>query len=185
MLSRIYETGKDLVRVLFYSLSYPDVSDFTKFSIYIVLTVCEKFPDHLVGLIGHKIAHVIAAKGEVKLSEDLRLILELARLHRGKRENGFQHLSHFSEPTKSMIESWNRVALHAEMEHAVVEGMQLVDKEQFDSLIFGERIIDFNRFIKLNLDRIGRSWGSSRLSGMLTLHRTKPQGAAPSKSKLR
>jgi hypothetical protein len=75
MLSRRYKTGKDLVRVLFYSLSYPDVSDFTKFSIYIVLTVCEKFPDHLVGLIGHEIAHVIAAKGEVKLSEDLRLIL--------------------------------------------------------------------------------------------------------------
>jgi hypothetical protein len=27
-----------------------------------------------------------------------------------------------------MIESWNRVALHAEMEHAVVEGMQLVER---------------------------------------------------------
>ncbi len=62
MLSRKCKTGKESAGALFYSLSYPDVSEFTKFSIYIVVNVCEKFPDHLVGLIGQEIAHVIATK---------------------------------------------------------------------------------------------------------------------------
>jgi hypothetical protein len=53
-----------------------------------------------------------------------------------------------------MIETWNVVALQPETEHAIAQGIQLVDKEQFDRLIFGERIADFNRFIELNLDRI-------------------------------
>jgi hypothetical protein len=64
-----------------------------------------------------------------------------------------------------MIETWNEVALQPEMEHAVAEGIQLVDKEQFDRMIFGKRIADFNRFIELNLDRIRGSGSRSRLSG--------------------
>lgn len=156
MLSRKFKTGKDLARVLFYSLSYPDVSEFTKFSIYIVVSVCEKFPDHLVGLIGHEIAHVIAAKGEVKLNEeDLRLILRSwSDFIEAKEKTASVIYSYFSEPTKSMIKMWNEVALQPEMEHTVAEGIQLVDKEQFDMVVFGERIADFNRFIELNLDRI-------------------------------
>jgi hypothetical protein len=51
------------------------------------------------------------------------------------------------------------------MEHAMAEGMQLVDKEQFDRVIFGERIADFNWFIELNQDRIRESGRPSRLSG--------------------
>jgi hypothetical protein len=167
MLSRKYKTGKELARALFYSLSYPDVSEFTKFSIYIVVSVFEKFPDHLVGLIGHEIAHIIAAKGEVKLSEeDLRLILRSwPDFIEAKERTASSIYSYFSEPTKSMIETWNEVALQPEMEHAVAEGIQLVDKEQFDRVIFGERIADFNRFIQLNLDRISGSGSPSRLSG--------------------
>ncbi len=163
ILSRKYKTGKESARALFYSLSYPDVSEFTKFSIYIVVSVCEKFPDHLIGLIGHEIAHIIAAKGEVKLSEeDLRLIVRSwPDFIEAKERMASGIYSYFSEPTKSMIESWIELALHQETEHAVTEGMQLVDKEQFDKLIFGERIADFNRFIKLNLDRIRGSWGLS------------------------
>jgi hypothetical protein len=165
MLSRKYRTGKDLARALFYSLSYPDVSEFTKFSIYIVVSVCEKFPDHLVGLIGHEIAHIIAAKGEVKFSEeDLRLILRSwPDFIEAKERTASRIYSYFSEPTKSMIETWNEVALQPEMEHAVAEGMQLVDKEQFDRLVFGERIADFKWFIELNLDRIRGSGSPSRL----------------------
>jgi hypothetical protein len=167
MLSRKYKTGKELARALFYSLSYPDVSEFTKFSIYIVVSVFEKFPDHLVGLIGHEIAHIIAAKGEVKLSEeDLSLILRSwPDFIEAKERTASSIYSYFSEPTKSMIETWNEVALQPEMEHAVAEGIQLVDKEQFDRVIFGERIADFNRFIKFNLDRIRGSGSPSRLSG--------------------
>ena len=167
MLSRKYRTGKDLARALFYSLSYPDVSEFTKFSIYIVVSVFEKFPDHLVGLIGHEIAHIIAAKGEVKLSEeDLRLILRSwPDFIEAKERTASRIYSYFGEPTKSMIETWNEVPLQPEIQHAATQGIQLVDKEQFDRLIFGERIADFNRFIELNLDRIRGSGSRTRLSG--------------------
>jgi hypothetical protein len=163
MLSRRYKTGKELARALFYSLSYPDVLEFTKFSIYIVVSVFEKFPDHLVGLIGHEIAHVIAAKGEVRLSEeDLRLILRSwLDFIEAKERTASRIYSYFRKPTKSMIEMWNVVALQPETERAIAEGIQLVDKEQFDKLIFGERIADFNRFIKLNLDRIRGSGSPS------------------------
>ena len=167
MLSRKYKTGREVARALFYSLSYPGVSEFTKFSIYIVVSVFEKFPDHLVGLIGHEIAHVIAAKGEVKLSEeDLHLILRSwPDFIEAKERAASSIYSYFSEPTKSMIETWDEVTQQPEMEHAVAEGIELVDKEQFDRVVFGERFADFNRFIKLNLDRIRGSGSPSRLSG--------------------
>ena len=166
MLSRKYRTGKDLARALFYSLSYPDVSDFTKFSIYIVVSVYEKFSDHLVGVIGHEIAHIIAAKGEVKLTEEdlSRLLRSWPEFIEAKERTASRIYSYFGEPTKSMIETWNEVALRPEMEHAAAEGIQLVDKEQFDRIIFGKRIADFNRFIGLNLDRIRGSGSRSRLS---------------------
>jgi hypothetical protein len=54
----------------------------------------------------------------------------------------------FREPTKWMIKKWNEIALRAETEHAVAEGVQLINKEQFDRIIFGERIADFNRISK-------------------------------------
>jgi hypothetical protein len=167
MLSRKYKMGRELARALFYSLSYPDVSEFTKFSIYIVVSVFEKFPDHLVGLMGHEIAHIIAAKGEVKLSqEDLGLILRSwPEFIEAKERVASCIYSYFREPTKSMIKTWNEIAQEQETEHAMAEGMQLVDKEQFDRLVFRERIADFNRFIELNLDRIRASGGSFRLSG--------------------
>jgi hypothetical protein len=64
-----------------------------------------------------------------------------------------------------MIETWNEVTQQPEMEHAVAEGIQLVDKEQFDRIVFGERIADFNRFIKLKLDGMRGSGSPLRLSG--------------------
>ena len=165
MLSRKYRTGRELAQALFYSLSYPDISEFTNFSIYIVVSVFEKFPDHLVGLIGHEIAHIIAAEGEVKLSEeDLSRILKSWRdFIEAKERIASRMYSCFRQPTKSMIKKWNEVALRAETEHAVAEGVQLVNKEQFDRVIFGERIADFNRFIEANLERIRGSRSSSRV----------------------
>jgi hypothetical protein len=47
----------------------------------------------------------------------------------------------------------------------VAEGVQIVDQEQFDRLVFRERIADFNRFIKVNLDRIRGSGNSFRVNG--------------------
>jgi hypothetical protein len=166
MLSRKYKIGKELTRALFYSVSYPDVSEFTKFSIYIVVSVFEKFPDDLVGVMGHEIAHIIAAKGEVKLSQkDLVLILKSwPEFIEAKERMASRIYSYLMEPTRSMIETWNEIALRPETEHAVAEGVQLVDKEQFDRLVFGERIADFNRFIEVNLDRIRGSGISSRAS---------------------
>jgi hypothetical protein len=167
MLSRKYKTGRELARALFYGLSYPDVSDFTKFSIYIVVSVFEKFPDHLVGLIGHEIAHIIAAKGEVKFSkEDLsRLLRSWPEFIEDKERMASRVYPYFREPTRSMIEEWNQIALRSETERAVAQGMQLVDKEQFDRLLFGERIADFKWFIEVNLDRIRGIGSSSKVSG--------------------
>ena len=166
MLSRKYKTGRELARALFYSLSYPDVSDFTKFSIYMVVSVFEKFPDHLVGLIGHEIAHIIAAKGEVKLSEEdlSRLLRSWPEFIEDKQRMASRVYLYFREPTRSMIEGWNQIALQSETEHAVAQGMQLVDKKQFDRLVFGERIADFERFIEVNLDRIRGTGSSSKVS---------------------
>ena len=156
MLSRKYKTGRESAKALFYSLSYPDASDFTKFSIYIVLSVLEKFPDHLVGLVGHEIAHIIAAKGEVKLSEEdlSRFLRSWSEFVEDKERIASSLYPYFKEPTRSMIEEWNQIAQRSQTEHAVAQGMQLVDKEQFDTLVFGERIADFKRFIEVNLDRI-------------------------------
>lgn len=167
MMSRKFKIGKELARALFYSLSYPDVSDFTKFSIYVVVSVFEKFPDHLIGLIGHEIAHIIAAKGEVKLSEDdlSRLLRSWPEFIEYKERMASRVYLYFREPTRSMIEEWNQIALRLETERAVAQGMQLVDKEQFDGLIFGERIADFKSFIEVNLDRIRRAGSSSKVSG--------------------
>jgi hypothetical protein len=167
MMSRKYKMGRELARALFYSLSYPDVSDFTRFSIYIVVSVFEKFPDHLVGLIGHEIAHIIAAKGEVKLSEEdlSRLLRSWPEFIEYKERMASRVYLYFREPTRSMIEKWNQIALRSETERAVAQGMQLVDKEQFDRLIFGERIVDFKSFIEVNLDRIRGTGSSSKVSG--------------------
>jgi hypothetical protein len=165
MLSRKYKTGRELARALFYSLSYPDVSDFTRFSIYIVVSVFEKFPDHLVGLIGHEIAHIIAAKGEVKLSEEdlSRLLRSWPEFIEYKESMASRVYLYFREPTRSMIEEWNQIALRSETEHAVAQGMQLVNKEQFDRLVFEERIADFKWFIEANLDRIRGTGSSSKV----------------------
>ena len=167
MLSRKYKTGKELARALFYGLSYPDVSDFTKFSIYIVVSVFEKFHDHLIGLIGHELAHIIAARGEVKFNEeDLnRLLRSWPEFIEYKERMASRVYRYFREPTRSMIEEWNQIALRSETERAVAHGMQLVDKEQFDRLIFGERIADFKLFIEVNLDRIRGTGSSSKVSG--------------------
>jgi hypothetical protein len=163
MMSRKYKIGRELARVLFYSLCYPDVSEFTRFSIYIVVSVSERFSNHLVGLIGHEIAHIIAANGEVKLSEqDLSSILRSWRDFVETKETIASRMYfYFMEPTKSMIKNWNEIALKPETEHAVAEGVRLVNKEEFDRIIFGEQIADFNRFIEANLDRIRRGRGGS------------------------
>ena len=166
ILSRKYKIGQELARALFYSLCYPDVSDFTKFSIYIVVGIFEKFPSHLVGVIGHEIAHIIAAKGEVKLrKEDLSLLLRSwPEFIEGKERMASRVYQYFREPTRSMIERWNQIALQSETERAVAQGNQLVDKEQFDMLVFGERIADFKRFVEVNLDRIRGTGSSPRVS---------------------
>ena len=163
MWSRKYKTRGGLARALFYSLCYPDVLDFTRFSIYIGISLFEKFPDHLVGLVGHEVAHIIAAKGEVKMSEEdlSRLLRSWAEFVESKERTACRIYTYFGEPIRSMIERWNQIALQSETEHAVAEGMQLVDKEQFDRLVFGERIAEFKRFIEVNLDRIRGTVSSS------------------------
>ncbi len=166
ILSRKYKTGRELARALSYSLSYPDVSDFTKFSIYIVVSLFERFPDHLVGLIGHEIAHIIAAKGEVKLSEEdlSRLLRSWPEFIEYKEIIASRVYLYFREPTRSMIDEWNQIAPRSETERAVAQGMQLVNKEQFYRLVFGERNADSKWFIEVNLDRMRGTGSSSNVS---------------------
>ncbi|MDQ3853426.1 MAG: hypothetical protein M3299_11385, partial [Thermoproteota archaeon] len=82
----------------------------------------------------------------------------------GKERMASRVYQYFREPTRSMIERWNQIALQSETERAVAQGNQLVDKEQFDMLVFGERIADFKRFVEVNLDRIRGTGSSPRVS---------------------
>jgi hypothetical protein len=92
----------------------------------------------------------------VKLSEEdlSRFLRSWSEFVEDKERLASSLYPYFKEPTRSMIVGWNQIALRSQTQHAVAHGMQLVDKEQFDMLVFGERIADFKQFIEVNLDRI-------------------------------
>jgi hypothetical protein len=110
-------------------------------------------------------ANSLASTQAKELSEeDLRLVLRnWPDFIEAKERTASSIYPYFREPTRSMIEAWNQIALQFETEHVVAHGMQLVDNEQFDNLVFGERIADIRRFIESNLGRIRGAGGSSRV----------------------
>jgi hypothetical protein len=76
---------------------------------------------------------------------------------------------YFREPTRSMIDEWNQIAPRSETERAVAQGMQLVNKEQFYRLVFGERNADFKWSNEVNLDRMRGTGSSSNVSEYLMI----------------
>ena len=54
MIVRISTVHARMVRVLFYSLQYPDKNNFERFAIYPTLALIERLPNHLAGVIGHE-----------------------------------------------------------------------------------------------------------------------------------
>jgi hypothetical protein len=158
MLSRKYKMGLHLVSLLFYGLSYPDATDFSKYSIYIVASLAEKFPQHMTGVIAHEIAHIIATKGEVRITEeDLLLILKNRIGFLKAKETIAEHYySYFSEPVSSSIKKWNEVALLPETEREVSDKMMIVNQEKFNTLIFGERLPQFREFVRTKLEDISK-----------------------------
>jgi uncharacterized protein YjaG (DUF416 family) len=95
MITKTYTVHAKMVRVLFYSIVYPDKSNFEMLAIYPTLTLIERLSEYLTGAIGHEIAHIIALEGKVSISKsDLYSILrnreENAKSKEKKAEAGLQ-----------------------------------------------------------------------------------------------
>ena|SRR5919109_3766179 len=159
MIVKKYKVGFYLTKVLFYSLTYPDVKDFHKFAIYINLSLIEKFPNYLHGIIGHEIAHVIASKGRVESTEeDLALILKDRLSYINAKEKSAENVySYFAEPIQSKIKEWNVHSALQDIEDSVTKLSQLVNQEYFDKMIFGDKLEEYKQFIKFNLNKINES----------------------------
>jgi hypothetical protein len=96
MIVKTYTVHAKIVRVLFYSMAYPDKSNFEMLAIYPTLTLIERLSEHLTGAIGHEIAHIIALEGKVSISKsDLYSILrdreESAKLKEKKAEAAYKY----------------------------------------------------------------------------------------------
>jgi hypothetical protein len=159
MIIKRYKVSFYPTRVLFYSLTYPDVNNFHKFGIYIYKGLIENFPSLLPGVIGHEIAHVIASKGRVELAkEDLALILKNRLGYINAKEKSAEDVyCCFAKEIQSKIKEWNIQSRLQEIKHSIAKDAQLVNQECFDKLIFGDKLKDYKQFVKFNLNKISES----------------------------
>ena len=153
MIAKTYTIHATVVRVLFYSIVYPDKSNFERLAIYPTLTLIERLPDDLVGTIGHEIAHIIALKGKVNISKsDIYSVLrnreDNAKMKEKKAEAAYMY---FNEPILSMIIKWDRVSIQKEIEEIVLKDVQLISQQHFDRIVFQENLNHFHAFIKSKL----------------------------------
>jgi hypothetical protein len=153
MMFKIYKVKAGLTRLLFYSLAYPDVKDFDRFGIYITLSVIEKFPQFLPGLLGHEIAHVISTKGKVELSKSRIhwLLKDRMGYLQEQEKSGQNAYSYFDDKMQSKIRQWNESSSKEEVENTVVKDARLVSQQDFDMLVFGDRLADYHDFIRSKL----------------------------------
>ncbi|MGH9974653.1 MAG: hypothetical protein ACRD8Z_02290 [Nitrososphaeraceae archaeon] len=110
MIARKSTIHARMVRVLFYSVVYPDKNNFERYAIYPTLTLIERLPSYLTGILGHEIAHIIALEGKVSISKsDLYSVLrnreENVELKEKKAEMIYKY---FSKPIRSEINRWDR-----------------------------------------------------------------------------
>jgi hypothetical protein len=159
MIVKKYKVGSYLTKVLFYSLAYPDVKDFHKFAIYVNVHLIEKYPNHLHGIIGHEIAHIIASRGRVEITKkDLALILKDRLSYIQTKEESARNIySYFEEPIQSNIKKWNVQSALKDTEDSVSKDSQLVNQESFDKLIFRDKLEDYKQFIISSLNRVNES----------------------------
>lgn len=155
MIKRIYTIRARMVRVLFYSIAYPDKNNFERFAIYPTLTLIERLPNHLTGVLGHEIAHIMALEGKVSISKsDLYSVLrnreENIKFKEKKAEMVYKY---FDEPILSEIARWNRISMRKDIEGIVSSGVQQVDQQFFDRIIFKDEIQAFHNFIRSKLDK--------------------------------
>ena len=154
MITRISTSHARMIKVLFYSVAYPDKNNFERFAIYPTLTLIERLPNYLMGVIGHEIAHIIALEGKVSVSKsDLYSILrnreENAKFKEKKAETVYKY---FDESVSSEIARWNRISMRKDIEEIVSNGVQQVNQQAFDRVIFKEEIEKFHNFIRSKLD---------------------------------
>ena len=149
---RFYST-----HVLFYALTYPDVKDFTKFAMYIYIGLIERFPNLLLGVIAHEVAHLIASKGGVELTkDDLALILKDRLGYLNAKEKSAEDAYYcFTKEMQSKIKEWDMYSRRQEIEDSITKDAQLVNQECFDELVFGDRLEEYKQFVKFNLHKIG------------------------------
>lgn len=111
--NRSYTVHARMVRVLFYSIVYPDTSNFERFAIYLSLTLVDRFPAYLVGAMGHEIAHIIALEGKVSISKsDLYSVLrnrEESAKSIEKRAKAVYRV--FNESVLSEIARWDHISM--------------------------------------------------------------------------
>jgi hypothetical protein len=138
---------------LFYSITYPDKNNFENFAIYPTLSLIERLPDCLTGAIGHEIAHIIASEGKVSISKsDLYLILRNREENAKSREKKAEEVyKYFSEPVLSEIIRWDRISMQKDVEKTVSNGIQLINQQNFDKIIFKEKLEKYHDFIKSKL----------------------------------
>ena len=153
MIAKTYAVHAETLRVLFYSIVYPDKSNFEMLAIYPALTLIERLPEHLIGAIGHEIAHIIALEGKVSISKsDLYSILrnreEDAKSKEKKAEAAYRY---FNEHMLFEIIKWDRISMQKEIEEIVSKDMQLISQQSFDRIVFRKNIDEFYDFIKSKL----------------------------------
>lgn len=156
MVIKRYRVRFYTTRVLFYTLTYPDAKDFTKFAIYIYESLIDKFPN-LSGLIGHEVAHVIASKGRVELTkDDLALSLKDRLAYINAKETSAEDVYYcFTKEIQSKIKEWDMYSRKQEIEDYITKDAELVDQESFDKRVFVDRLEDYKQFVIFNLNKIG------------------------------
>lgn len=157
MIIKRYRVRFYTTHVLFYALTYPDVKDFNKYAMYIYIGLIERFPNLLLGVIAHEVAHLIASKGGVELTkDDLALILKDRLGYLNAKEKSAEDAYYcFTKEMQSKIKEWDMYSRRQEIEDSITKDAQLVNQECFDELVFGDRLEEYKQFVKFNLHKIG------------------------------
>jgi hypothetical protein len=159
MITRITTIHARIVRVLYYSVAYPDKNNFERLAIYPTLTLIERLPHHLAGVLGHEIAHIMALKGRVSISKsDLYSILRNREENdKSKEKKAEMEYKYFDEPILTKIIRWNRISMQKDIEEVVSNGIQQVNQQAFNRVIFKDKLENFHNFIGSKLDESERS----------------------------
>jgi hypothetical protein len=159
MIMRISTIHARAVRLLFYSVVYPDKNNFERLAIYPTLTLIERLPDYLVGVLGHEIAHIMAVKGQTSISKsDLYSILRNREENDKSKEKKAERVyKYFDEPILSKIVQWNRISMRKDIEEVVSNGVQQLNQRAFDRVLFKDEIEKFHNFIRSKLNESERS----------------------------